>query len=635
MSNDHTPQLPSMAQLDNHASRVVDDAEARLAKQFEVKDGKFLGLIPIPEEFERTFGLIIGPITTELAGGVGKFAARAAGALLSTSMLKGKVKDPEYITKIAQTAGMGLVTFSRVIMETYGLTRDRAASYLQITKDTKAIADEIGASADNKVLNLAFRKYHESWGTDIKKLIPGVVQAVSMMPYAAHEYNKIWPDAPLWSSSPAAAAGTPGVKKRSMQEVADEWLEQNAGKYSESRADKLLDEHLRQHGFNTSFSSAHAGDHRPGQQFDIMDLVTGKVGLKVALPALAGFTGPDFERWAKKGDKKKGEHLNTLEMIEALRERVHAGNTSRVHEDIIHIFQQFEKDTTGKDFSNSLLAERTKPIAEAIISKKLSVRGLIRLVGEDMVISHTGGDRDIRCIEEIEKSVREVAAGVLSRDSEMSRDKFINRFEKAASIEDAIRKNVAEFTGVERDFFVALMPLEVLEHTGLNKKEIRESRLRAQAHIYENVAAAVVHLAAKDEEYLKEHGMNFKEIQYLQAVSKRVMEGDMHMLRELVDNKKDGLTALVASGLISEQADVVGGTKSTWADRVKEGSSLEEKIQAAKAAKEAKANIPHADRHAKAPAADMPHAEKHAHLQHDSHVDRQHATAAEPGHPRL
>jgi len=612
MSNyGNTPHVPTEAELSRKASGVIDQAENRLAKQFEVKDGKFLGIIPIPEELERTFGLIIGPITTSIAGGAGNFAGKVAESLLKTSFFDSRVKDKGYAINAAKTAGVGLLLGSRVLMEGYAFTRDRSLGYLDIVRETKQIGDEVGASADNKMMKLSFKKYNESWGRDIKKLIPGVVQLVSMMPYAAQEYNKIW-DHPLWQASHEAP-----VVKRSKTEVMDDWNKNHAPNYTKAKGfdaeerKEYRAEFMAKHGFATLNSQNNA--HAQNAPFNIEDLLTGKTGWKVALPALAGFAGPDFERWASKDDKKKSEKLNSFEMVEELRDRVKKGSIAKVHEAVISIFEQFELDMGHKEFSSPQLAERTQVIAKAIISGKMSALGLLRLVGEDMVVIHSGSTRELKSEEDIAKAVNMVSAATLSKSSEMSQDKFLGRYEgssvPAAIVQDTIRKNLLEFKeGPERDFFVSLMPLEILEHTGLGKKDIRESRGRAQTHVYEHVAAAVLHLASLEEKYLTENGMTFKEVQYLKGLSKRILTGDMDTLRELVDNKKEGLTTLVAAGLLAEQSDRLKGGKETWSERVKEGANLKgtiDKILQKKS--DAAAEKTHA-----------PH-EKPAHHEHDSH----------------
>jgi len=623
--NSNDGQIKSQAELDREAARLLDNNEERLAKQFEVKDGKFLGLIPIPPELERTFGLIVNPLIAGIAGGAGDLAYKATTRLLGTSLLHGRAGDPVFAAKVAKTAVTGAVIAMDPILGAYALTRDRATNYMHLVHATKEIAEEIGAKPDNKVLRLAYSKYHQSWGDDLKKLIPGIVQVISTLPYAMMRYNEIWPESQLFAGAGQKVVVPAGGKKLTYAEALKEWKESHVPNYSGYDAEDIseLKKHfLEQHGFKAAPVAGANGastQHNPNAPFNIEDLLTpGK--MVVALPAFAGFIAPDIRRWATKDDNKKNEKQNSYEMVEALRERVKAGSTSRVHDDVVRIFQQFEIDMHHKSYDSPQLAERTQAVTKAIVSGKLSVRGLFRLLDEDMVVSHAGGDRQVKSEEEIERSIQAVAAGTISQHRETSEEKFLSRFERSAIVEETIRENLAEFKpGPERDFFIALMPLEILENTGLTKKEIRESRINAQKHIYEHVAAGVLHLAAHNEEYLKAHDMTFKEIQYLQGVSKRIIAGDMEALRELVDNKKEGLVDLVAAGLIAEQSDRIGGNGKVWTDMVDQ-KPLEERIAEIKAKKEAAVETPHAERH----------------TQHDGHVDRhQHQKSNADSHPNL
>ena len=100
-----------------------------------------------------------------------------------------------------------------------------------------------------------------------------------------------------------------------------------------------------------------------------------------------------------------------------------------------------------------------KPIADAISKGKITAKALVRLVGEEMVLTHSGKDREFKSEEEIAKAIDLVAVATVSKSNEMSEDKFLGRYEKRSVIEETIRKNLLEFKeGAERDFFISLMP---------------------------------------------------------------------------------------------------------------------------------------------------------------------------------
>lgn len=592
--NDH---IKSQEDLNRDAARHARESEERLAKQFEIKDGKWLGFIPIPAPLRRFLGPAINVFTTKIATSAGEYAGKQTVKLLGSSVFEGKFTESAKLlaAKRVNTSVLGLTLGMDLVLGMYAITKERASTYLTLLHDTKAMADEVGADAKNPIIGLAFKKYHQSWGDDIKVLVPSVIKFASTIPYAAQRYGDIWPESEWAKTWAGGSHTTEVVKATSSSKPTREQLRQQAmssasgsgGKFNKSKYEAIYSDLLDEHGYSghtpsrSSSTSHHNNQQQPHDPLELlMNLFTDK--WRTSVPVLAGFFEPDLEDWATKKNTKKQN--TSLELIEELRERVKAGSTGHIHQDVIRIFEQFEKDVGHKEFASPLLTERTEAIAKAIVDGKLPVRGLIRLVGEDMVVSHAGGNRELKSEEEIEKSLHLVAASTISRENEVSKEKFLGRYERSAIIEDTIRKNLSEFKeGPERDFFIALMPLEILENTGLTKKEIREHRARAQEHIYENVAAAVLHLALHEEKYLKEHGLKFKEIQYLKGISERVLTGDMTMLRELVENKKEGLTTLVAAGLMAEQADRVTGDSKIWTELV-DNKSLEERIATIKAA---------------------------------------------------
>lgn len=601
--------IPSASDLDAQAQRVMRDNQARFSKQFEIQDGKLFGFIPVAPELERTVNLVIGPLTAGIAGNIGNFAERMTQKALKTDTFKDVVKDKVFAGKAAKTGAIGLVMLARPLAEGYAFVRDRAAGFIEVSRETSRIADDVGATKDNKVMALAYRKYNESWGSDIKRLIPGWLLTASMVPHAMKEYDKIWPESALWKSEAAAVE-----KKLTQKQVMEKWQEERRNlNYQDPEDIKLAREHFfEQHGHSVNKSTGSNQSHG-NQSFNIEDVFTGKISMGMGLPALAGFFAPDVEKWARRDDKKKVQP-NSLELIEALHERVKNGSAGNMHKAVMDIFEQFEKDMGHKPFESPMLAERTEVISKAIASGRMSARGLIRLVGEDMVVEHHGNSREIKSAEDITKAVEMVAVTTLSKSSEMSKDKFMGRFERQAIVEQTIKQNLIDFKeGPERDLFISVIPIEVLEGAGLSKNDIREARVRAQQNVYDNVAAGVLHLASLDEETLQKGGMTFKEIQYLQGISKRVMDGDVKMLHELVDNKKEGLANLVAAGLLAEQTDKDKPNAATWTERVKQGGDLKNTLEKIKAEKQPR-HAPNAE------------AEGHGH----AHPGKDHAP--QPGH---
>lgn len=638
---------PTQAQLDDRAARMEEYNQHRIAEKFQIdKDGKWLGFIPIPAPVRRVLGPAITYYTTNIADNAGHLASSLTQRALSSSALKGRLSQEQIATagKVAHTGVLGLTLGMDLLLATYALIRDRSKNYLDITSETKQIADEVGAAADNKIIGLAFSKYHSSWGSDIKTLIPSGVKLLSTLPYAAQKYGNIWPEsqwAQKWSGqhAPVAHPVDPSAPRPKKSDVMHEALAYGQSKgWSDQVTYQYMEAKLQEHGFGNTQPHPNEphGLHGQHKDDDILKVLAnlGSGSWRKSLPIVAGFFEQDIEEWATK--KASREKPNTLELIEQLNKAVKSGSKRSVHQDVMHIFQQYEMDIYHKELTSAQLAERTKPIADAIMSGKLAVRGLVRLVGEEMVVTHHGDGYEIKSEEEIARAVQEISTAALARENEISRDKFMSHFERAASVEDTIQKNLADFKGMERDLFITLMPLDILERSGLSKKEIRESRMRAQENIYDNMAAAVLHLASRDEAYLQEHGLSLKEVKYLQAVSERVQAGDMKMLHELVDNKKQGLQNIVAAGLLAEQADLVNGDKATWSERVKEGKSLESRIETMKEERAAKMQAMREQAiHRHAPHGhDAPpsHAEQHAHMKHDSHTGRHQSESTAPSH---
>src|SRR5690606_27989042 len=128
-----------------------------------------------------------------------------------------------------------------------------------------------------------------------------------------------------------------------------------------------------------------------------------------------------------------------------------------------------------------------------------------------------------------EHMIEEMCCTQLVKDSESTEQDFVGRFgEDPAHVKAAVKQALASMPdGLEKDFFASIMPVEVLEHAGMKREDIRTHRKRGHEHLQEQVAAAVIHIAALEEDMLKQQGLSSKEIETIKKLSDRIIQGDM------------------------------------------------------------------------------------------------------------
>ncbi|MDX2073487.1 MAG: hypothetical protein SFX19_03870 [Alphaproteobacteria bacterium] len=345
-----------------------------------------------------------------------------------------------------------------------------------------------------------------------------------------------------------------------------------------------------------------------------------------AAPALSA-AGQGIQSSMAEAQKKQRGQASSYKLILGLKEHMQGKQSVEwVQEQVIEIFQKVEEEIGGGNtrFSGGLL-ERLKdsirPVAEHIASGKLDPLSLVKLAGEDMIIEHKHKTKTFRSEASIQKTLDDMCCTQLIAGSETSEKEFLGRFAADhAHVKEAIKKTLADMpAGPEKGFMASILPAEVLKEAGISKEEIRDLRKSAREHLHDQVAAAILHIAAMDEEMLKEHGVSTKEIEQIKKLNDSILQGNREALEQLVDSKNEIITVVAAEGLNEQLA----GNAMVWTERVGEAKKLESIIEAAKQKKEERTapRDEHGSQHADEHGQEMPPEEHEKPMlgKHDEH----------------
>ncbi len=574
-------------QAEAAARKNEQDVKNAIEGAVQVRNGKLFGLVPVAPEFETVVNTLLAPATVWLAESTSKVVHNQAEKLFTSSLAAKHA--PHIVTnakKYAMWAELGTmwsILALRPLTEFFSANKDYTFERYKLGKEIKSVCEATGSDvAHNEVIKSAYNQLHQQWMTDLKMMAPSLLTFAASIPHGINA-----------SSDIIANRGFDPVRAKKMAEIkqknpnkTDEQLRRQA-EMEEAREKKEFRSEYRSEYFGSNYRPNEYESknfeealekawerHRQGRstttKTDAESKFMGAIFGGYSLPTLAGMFGQPMQAYLTNRERENKHNRNSFALIKDLANELEGRkDENSIHRTLMQIFQQLEEDMGRSKFAGGLLeklSESLKPVSEAIAAGRLDALALVKLAGEHKIIDHTGGKRSFRSAEAIEKAIEEVCCTQVIKEHELSEEEFLGRLGSLAKddLTSLIKKNLAEMKdGAEKDFFVAIMPTEVLEHAGMKKDEIRAHRKHNYKNLYEQVAVGILHIAAQEPEILKEHGLSSKEIQHIQQLSKHIVSGDMEAVKQMVD--AGDLAPIISSELLAEQAK---GNDKVWTEIV-------------------------------------------------------------------
>ena len=650
MANDYyhgnsygSQHTPSEADLERKAQSEFQQQQKALLSSFNVKekDGKAsLFGFDIPVEIAPAINFALGTLMIPISKGASEFVYTQTKAITESDLIAKNFatahKNAPKIALYAELATMWGLFSARPIMEFVAANKRYASERWKLGTEIKSIGEATGADCrHNEVVKSAYHHLHENYMTDIQHVIPSIL---SVVPHAmfglkmhgetiakrqkAIELNEM--TARIAKTSPNLTPEQHAQqalieKQNAIQKLKIEERQKFEAQYRGQIEPRDMNEAFKEHwshiaaGLNPKDPTLHtkgSGFFGENSQ-DMFNFGT--------LAGAAQLGGEGWSAMMRKAEAERKKHHTSYELILQLKEQMSARQGSHaVAKAVEDIFQQLEVDMGRTKFAGGLLEklqEATKPIADAIAEGKLDALALVKLAGENMVVMHTaGGKRSFHREAEIAKTIADMQSSQVNKDNEMSAEQFLATFANPLLAKETIKKALGEFKGEERNFFVSIMPTEILEQAGMKIKDIREARKASHEYLYEQVGASILHIAAQETDMLRNYGVSTKAIEEIRRLSEHILSGDMEAVKMTIDTHSE-LIATVASVQMNEQ---LAGKPSVWVERVTEAKKLEDIIAKTKQEKEEKAEGEER----------KPLAAKHR--RHDSHADRASSHTPDP-----
>jgi len=252
---------------------------------------------------------------------------------------------------------------------------------------------------------------------------------------------------------------------------------------------------------------------------------------------------------------------------------------------IFEVFQQNERDH-GRAVIGPALRAQLMPavdyIADAIADGRLDSLALVNLVGDGKIIEHKGkGLRKFAAADKVDELI-EAQVAILNTREHIKPEEFFANFADPGLIQGTLKKNLAEMKGLEKAFFAALFPDDILLQAGVKSSEIAPLRKQVHDHMYAIVAAGMLKLNALPPEQLKEFGLTEKQMEYVHSLVEKINTGDEQAIKTAVDGRdKTALDLLRVAGLNAQTKNLAEGA-GFWASRVKESTETLQKLAEAK-----------------------------------------------------
>ena len=397
---------------------------------------------------------------------------------------------------------------------------------------------------------------------------------------------------------------------REVEHYRKEWLEENKGHF---RNDKEANNHFYEN-VAPDYRRGLLSDYSGGQSHKKDDEKTDKM-LKVTVPIASLFSQIFKQNITESAAQRRRQ--NAWKMIKHLKEEVEVqcagdkecgndfqpksadeisigpakgqrGDTLTLKEYIVEIFRQNERDSGRKGLGDNLIS-RLQPaidvIAEHIANGSLDAYALVNLVGENKIIIHNGSKREFATKKQVEDAIRNLVP-VMNTGEVSNQDEFFAAFTDPKRIQEIIKSNLEHMQGIEKAYFVSLLPEDLVKGAGVKQEEVITLRKAIHDNVYDIVAATVLYMAAMEPERLEKFGLDKKAQEAVIALAEEIKAGNEKALKLAVDsrNKTVVLGAVRTFGLNEQMSKILGEGQDFWAHRIKEAAGVRKKMAEAQKA---------------------------------------------------
>jgi hypothetical protein len=222
------------------------------------------------------------------------------------------------------------------------------------------------------------------------------------------------------------------------------------------------------------------------------------------------------------------------------------------------IFNQHQRDMGQPEIGKrnmERLDYACEEIARAIQAGKLHPKALVNLVGERKIVKALDKSNpdhiEISSRSDIDKALLEQTRRMPAKFS-IDTDDF---FAQSPLTEDDVKSLLGTLKDKERDFFITLMPTEIVRKAGLSEKEDNEARQRIHQDFGKMLRTALLDIAASDDKELKDAGFSRDDISNMRKWADKARE-----------NPQTSLVAAVSThGQFRKGIDfVLGGYADYW-----------------------------------------------------------------------
>jgi hypothetical protein len=194
-------------------------------------------------------------------------------------------------------------------------------------------------------------------------------------------------------------------------------------------------------------------------------------------------------------------------------------------------------------------------IARAIQDGRMHPKALVNLIGERRIIKPIDkGNPDhieLASRSDIDKAISEQLRRMPAKFT-IDPDEY---FAQSPLTEDDVKSLLGTLKDKERDFFITLLPTEIVRKAGLSEKEDNEARQRIHGEFSKMLRTTLLDIAASSDKELKDAGFNREDISNMREWADRAR-----------DNSKTSLVAAVSThGQFRKGIDfVLAGSVDYW-----------------------------------------------------------------------
>lgn len=192
---------------------------------------------------------------------------------------------------------------------------------------------------------------------------------------------------------------------------------------------------------------------------------------------------------------------------------------------IVQIFQQHEKDCYGNDGKvparlHERLHEVAQKIAQTLADGDVDGMALVKLVGERKILRK--GSKTIASDDAVNHELEKAKARMRHVDWVDEREYFAD----ASFSKEQLKSAWKAMADDEKDFFVSLVPSQVMESVGVKSEEIKLRRDRREQIFKEDVSAMLQGAIQLGDEKLGQLSLQKDEISLLKSAAEKSTQGD-------------------------------------------------------------------------------------------------------------